>query len=81
MIFVTLRFATAPPSEIIDFDSCLRATPVAALTVHRTVIHYRDCASLTLVRGSLRRYCARGFIDSLTPPEKVVSFFGGEGGI
>ena len=22
--------------------------PVAALTVHRTVIHYRDCASLTL---------------------------------
>jgi len=27
--------------------------PVAALTVHRTVIHYRDCASLTLVRGGL----------------------------
>ena len=26
--------------------------PVAALTVHRTVIHYRDDASLTLVRGS-----------------------------
>ena len=22
--------------------------PVVALTVHRTVIHYRDCASLTL---------------------------------
>ena len=29
-------------------SSCLRATPVAALTVHRTVIHYRDDASLTL---------------------------------
>ena len=27
--------------------------PVAALAVHRTAIHYRDCASLTLVRGGL----------------------------
>ena len=26
--------------------------PVAALTIHRIVIHYRDCASLTLGRGS-----------------------------
>ena len=34
-------------------DSLAAAWPVAALTVHRTVIHYRDCASLTLVRGSL----------------------------
>ena len=54
MIFVTLRFATAPPSEIIDFDSCLRATPAAALTVHRTVIHYRDDASLTPCTGEAR---------------------------
>ena len=32
--------------------------PVAALTVHRTVIHYRDDASLTLVRGSRVRESA-----------------------
>ena len=32
-------------------SSRLRAAPVAALTVHRTVIHYRDCASLTLREG------------------------------
>ena len=51
-------------------DSLAAARPVAALTVHRTVIHYRDCASLTLVRGSLRRYCAREFIDSLNSPGK-----------
>ena len=31
--------------------SRLRAAPVAALTVPRTVIHYRDCASLTLREG------------------------------
>ena len=29
------------------------AIPVAALTVHRTVIHSRDTATLTLVRGRL----------------------------
>ena len=52
-------------------DSLAAARPVAALTVHRTVIHYRDCASLTLVRGSLRRYCAREFIDSLNSPGKM----------
>ena len=27
------------------------ARPVAALTAHRAVIHYRDCASLTLREG------------------------------
>ena len=27
-------------------------TPVAALTAHRAVIHYRDCASLTPLRGA-----------------------------
>ena len=27
--------------------------PVAALTVHRTVIHYRDCASLTPKGGAM----------------------------
>ena len=32
-------------------SSRLRAAPVAALTVPRTVIHYRDCASLTLREG------------------------------
>ena len=31
------------------------AIPVAALTVHRTVIHSRDTATLTLVRGSLKK--------------------------
>ena len=36
------------PSVSLRRASCLRATPVAALTVHRTVIHYRDDASLTL---------------------------------
>ena len=29
------------------------ASPVAALTVHWTVIHYRDCASFTPDKGSL----------------------------
>ena len=49
-------------------DSLAAARPVAALTVHRTVIHYRDCASLTLVRGSLRRFCARRFFDTRKQP-------------
>ena len=36
-----------PPSRL-RRSSSLRRTPVAALTVHRTVIHSRDCAALTL---------------------------------
>ena len=34
--------------EIPTVASSPAGDPVAALTVHRTVIHYRDCASLTL---------------------------------
>ena len=56
------------------FASCLRATPVAALTVHRTVIHYRDDASLTLytreplraINDLLLRYPKFSVRDSLT---------------
>ena len=36
----------APPGLVIR--QLPAGSPVAALTVHRTVIHYRDCASLTL---------------------------------
>ena len=37
----------------------------AALTAHRAVIHYRDCASLT-PKGRAKALCAfRGFYDSL----------------
>ncbi len=34
---------------------CSAEHPVAALTAHRAVIHYRDCASLTPQRGANRR--------------------------
>ena len=44
--------------------SRLRATPAVALTVHRTVIHYRDCASLT-PQGELA--AAAGLGPSRTP--------------
>jgi len=54
-----LRFSpegenTTPQSDCLK--SAIRqltaVSPVAALTVHRTVIHYRDCASLTPDKGS-----------------------------
>ena len=51
-------------------------SPVAALTVHRTVIHYRDCASLTLKEGAetfalrqqilLCKICGRSMIAPTT---------------
>ena len=41
-----------PVKNQIDFCQPSTDGPVAALTVYQTVIHYRDCASLTLVRGS-----------------------------
>ena len=50
---------TTPQSKIKDFRQLPAGNPVAALTAHRTVIHYRDCATLTpdkgnrWVRGSL----------------------------
>ena len=37
-------------------SSALRSTPVAALTVHWTVIHYRDCALLTLITKEARAW-------------------------
>ena len=55
-----VRGSTCPkqsPSHLLVPRKCqlAAASPVAALTVHRTVIHYRDCASLTLyTRGPLR---------------------------
>ena len=49
------KCGTPHPSKIKDFCHLFAAAnPVAALTVHRTVIHYRDCASLTPDKGSLR---------------------------
>ncbi len=48
-------FVLSPSQNFADAQFCqiAAAIPVAALTVHWTVIHYRDCASLTLVRGGL----------------------------
>ena len=48
---IVCRFCCVPkaiPPSRLRRSSSLRRTPVAALTVHRTVIHSRDCASLTL---------------------------------
>ena len=42
-----LRYKSIPQLVLAGCQSPA-GDPVAALTVHRTVIHYRDCASLTL---------------------------------
>ena len=55
----------------------LRRGPVAALTVHRTVIHYRDCASLTLINaGAIGAVHHSKQLDKLEFEEKlsVLSF-------
>ena len=44
---------TVSPSVSPDGEPPPAGGPVAALAVHRTAIHYRDCASLTLIRGRL----------------------------
>ena len=46
--------------------------PVAALTVHWTVIHYRDCASLTPYKGSLGR--RKRQLDKLEFAKEVKEF-------
>ena len=51
----TRRENSLPQSQL---ALCQRSAerPVAALAVHRTAIPYRDCASLSLVRGGLGAY-------------------------
>ena len=44
----TILQGSLPPAKITDFCQLPAGNPVAALTVRRTVIHYCDCASLTL---------------------------------
>ncbi len=41
------------------------ASPVAALTAHRAVIHYRNCASLTLYTRELFRQSDRGYLTEI----------------
>ncbi len=62
-------FVLSPSQNFADAQFCqiAAAIPVAALTVHWTVIHYRDCASLTLVRGGLC-YAAASSIFSIKMP-------------
>ena len=61
---------TTPPSAC-SADSCLRATPVAALAVHRTAIHHRDDASLTPDTRPAGLYIAQ-------PPKAALSAEEGE---
>ncbi len=57
-----------PQPKIKDFCQPTAVGPVAALTAQRAVIHYRNCASLTLVRGGQGRpHRQNSFIDTLSP--------------
>ena len=47
-MYIVTEGLSIPKPEIKDFCQLAAASPVAALPVHRTGIHYRDCASLTL---------------------------------
>ena len=46
-MFGTRVWWKVPSQSAFGCQRLLRLSPVAALTLHRSVIHYRDCASLT----------------------------------
>ncbi len=64
----------------IDFCQFAAANPVAALTAHWTVIHYRDCASLTPERGAFGRI-AMGIAIAPTDPPGRAAFARGRYGV
>ncbi len=64
----------------IDFCQFAAANPVAALTAHWAVIHYRDCASLTPERGAFGRI-AMGIAIAPTDPPGRAAFARGRYGV